>query len=272
MKDIFATIGKILGLCFAALVIGFTAWLTYLLAARLIPGNSILQAMTVILFDGGSLTWFVLFLSQAKGTMQWAIAAIGFAIGLVGAVIMAGGELLLGQELVYLEDTTSIGWILVTTVIVAALAHASLTYAFHFADPATHNRIENAQKISTVTEKAYQTARAEIDRQAEDMGRDLAASLIYEARAQLSAAALPHLRRGSEIEAKAVEKDQVVIPGNSKLYDDPGLGEKLASFFSRNGNGGKPRAYAVEAETVAEARQRPANPTTGGGEKAPPPE
>jgi len=199
MKDIFGAIGKILGLCFAALVIGYTAYLTWLLAARLVPGNTVLQAMTIVLFDGGALIWFTLFLTQAKGTLQWAIAGIGFAIGLIGAIIMAGGELILGQSLVTLEDTTQIGWILIATNIVAALAHATLSYAFHFSDPATHNRIENAQKISKVTEKAYQNARAEIDRQAEDMGRDLATSLVYQARAELAAAALPHLRRGSQI-------------------------------------------------------------------------
>lgn len=215
MKDILGTIGKILGLCFAALVIGYTAYLTYLLAARLVPDNTILQAMTVVLFDGGALIWFTLFLTQAKGTAQWAIAGIGFAVGLVGAVIMAGGELILGQSLITLEDTTQIGWILIATTIGAALAHASLTYAFHFADPGTHNRIENAQKISKVTEQAYQNARAEIDRQAEEMGRDLASSLIYQARAELSAAALPHLRRGSQIETATAEgvRGVEVIPG-----------------------------------------------------------
>ncbi len=214
MKDILSAIGKILGLCFGALVIGFTAWLTYLLAARIIPDNTILQVMTVVLFDGGALIWFVLFLTQAKGTAQWALAGIGFAIGLIGAVIMAAGELLLGQSLVLLEDTSSIGWLLVATVIVAALAHASLTYAFHFSDPATKNRIENNQKISLVVEEAYKTARAEIDRQTADMGRDLAASLVYQARAQLAAAALPHLRKGSEVETATAEafRGGLVIP------------------------------------------------------------
>lgn len=219
MKDISGSIGKILGLLFATLVIGFTAYLTYLLAARLVPGNTILQAMTVVLFDGGALVWFILFLTQARGTWQWAIAGVGFAVGLLGAVIMAGGELLLGQSLVDIGDTTKIGWILIATTVGAALAHATLSYAFHFADPETHNRIENAQKVSKVVGQAYKTARAEIDRQAEDMGKDLAASLVYEARAQLGAAALPHLRRGGDIETAALESHSGGAILNAKARD-----------------------------------------------------
>lgn len=212
MKDIFGAMGKIIGLVFGALVIGYTGYLTWLLAARLVPGNTILQAMTLALFDGGALVWFVLFLTQARGTMQWAIAGLGFAIGLIGAVIMAAGELILGQQLVIVEDNTQIGWILIATVIVAALTHATLTYSFHFSNPDTHNRIENAQKISSVKEKAYATARAEIERMAEDMGKDLASSLVYQARAELAAQALPHLRRGANIESGTAETRRGLFP------------------------------------------------------------
>lgn len=221
MREIGAVIGKILGLVFGALVIGFTAWLTYLLAARIIPDNPILQAMCVILFDGGALIWFILFLTQAMGTAQWAVAGVGFAVGLVGAVIMAGGELLLGQSLVVLDNTEEIGWILVSTVIVAALCHATLTYAFHFTEPAVWNRIENNQRISKVQEKAYQTGRAEIDREAESMGKDLAASLVYQARAELAAAALPHLRTGASIESATAEAltSGLVIPAGPARGD-----------------------------------------------------
>lgn len=206
MKDILGWIAKIIGLIFAVLVIGFTSWLTYLLAARLIPDSPILQAMTVILFDGGALTWFFLFLTQARGTAQWGIAGIGFAVGLIGAVIMAGGELILGQQLIVLDDSTRIGWLLITTVIVAALAHASLTYAFHFSSPEVKNRIENEQRVSKVIEAAYKDARAEIDRQSQSMGAEVAESLLYEARAQISAAALPHLRRGATLESRTAEQ------------------------------------------------------------------
>ena len=169
MKDILATVGKIGGLVFAALVIGFTSWLTWLLAKRLIPDSTVLQFMTLALFDGAALVWFIQFITQAKGTLQWAISGIGFLVGLAGAVIMAGGELILGQSLVVVEDPTTMGWVLVSTVIVAALAHASLVYAFHFTDPSVKNRIENAQQVSKAIEKAYGDARQEIERHTQEL-------------------------------------------------------------------------------------------------------
>ena len=205
MKDIFGVVGKILGLVFAAAVIGYTAYLTFLLAQRLVPGNTILQVMTIVLFDIGALTWFILFLTVARGTVQWAIAGLGFIMGLGGAVVMAGGELILGQQLVAVDNVEQIGWILVSTTIAAALVHALLSYLFHLTEPSVWNKIENNQKIAAVQEKAYQSARAEIDRQADDMGRDLAASLVYQARAELAAAALPHLRTGAQIETRTAE-------------------------------------------------------------------
>ena len=222
MKEIGAVIGKISGLVFAAAVIGYTAYLTYMLAQRLVPGNTILQAMTIVLFDIGALVWFVLFLTQAMGTAQWAIAAIGFIMGLGGAVVMAGGELILGQQLVQVDNVEEIGWILVSTTIAAALTHALLSYMFHLAEPAVWNRIENNQKISKVQEKAYENARAEIDRQAETMGSDLAASLVYQARAQLKAAALPHLRSGAQIETNTAESlsTGLVIPAGESHRQD----------------------------------------------------
>lgn len=208
MKDIGVMLGKILGLLFAMLIIAYTSMLTLQLAQRLTPENPILQYMTLILFDGAALVWFIQFITQAKGTMQWATAGLGFLVGLLGAIIMAGGELILGQSLVVMDDPTRIGWVLVATVIIAALAHATLIYAFHFTDPEVKNRIENSQKVSKVIEQTYQDARLEIDRQAEVMGKQLAASLVYEAQTQLRMAALPHMRRAAQIEEHALEGER----------------------------------------------------------------
>ena len=228
MKDIAGTVGKILGVVFAALVIAYTAYLTYMLAARLVPGNTIMQAMTVVLFDLGALCWFVLFITQAKGTAQWAISAIGFLMGLGGAIVMAGGELILGQSLVIVDNVQEIGWVLVSTTIAAALVHAFLSYMFHLADPQVWNRIENSQRISKVQEKAYEAGRAEIDRQAAEMGSDLAQSLVYEARAQLQAAALPHLRTGATVESKVEETKR----GGLVIPEGPSLGERITQIIT----------------------------------------
>ena len=218
MKDIFATVGKITGLIFAALVICFTSWLTWLLAARLIPDNTILQFMTIALFDGGALIWFIQFITQAKGTMQWAVAGIGWVIGLAGAVIMAGGELIMGQQLVTLDDPTTLGWVLVATVIVAALAHAVLIYTFHFVEPAVKNRIENAQQVSKAIEKAYGDARQEIERNAQELTESLRQSVMFEAQQQIGAQTAAHIRGAGLLAARTGEtlRGGVVIPAQAR--------------------------------------------------------
>ena len=223
MKDIFATIGKIGGLIFAAAVIGFTSWMTLNLAGRLIPGNTILQAMVLVLFDVGAFVWFVQFLTQARGTVQWAIAGIGFVVGIVGTVIMTAGELVLGQSLVVLDDPTKLGWILVSTVIVAALAHAVLIYAFHLVEPATLNRIENAQEVAKAVGKAYKDTRGEIERNSDELTAALRASVLFEAQQQIASATAAHIRGAGLLASKAGEamRGGVVIPGQARDLDRP---------------------------------------------------
>ncbi|MFZ6029636.1 MAG: hypothetical protein ACOYYS_18130 [Chloroflexota bacterium] len=205
MKDIFTTIGKVLGWCFAATVILYTSLLTWQLAGRIVPGNPVAQAMTLVLFDVAALVWFIQFITQARGTLQWALSAIGFLVGLGGAIIMAGGELVLGQQLVQIEDPTQIGWVLLSTVVVAALAHATLTYFFHATDPAVKNRIENAQEVSKAVERAYADARSEIARNVDSLVAGLRDSVLYEAERQIAASTAMHIRNGHRLEAKIGE-------------------------------------------------------------------
>ena len=235
MKDIFGVVVKILGLVFAAAVIGYTAYLTFLLAQRIVPDNTVLQFMTIVLFDFGAAVWFFQFIATSKSAAQWAIAGLGFAMGLGGAVVMAGGELILGQKLVVVDNLEQIGWILVSVNIAAALVHALLSYMFHLAEPSVINRIENSVKIASVQEKAFKAARAEIDRQADDMGKDLASSLVYQARAELAAAALPHLRKGAQIETQAAEAmtSGLIIPPAPRQDATPAAGLAMPRWPKR---------------------------------------
>jgi len=202
MSQIGKAIGKVLMLVFACATIAFTSWMTLLLAQRMIPTNTILQFMTLILFDAAALIWFITFVTQATGTWQWAVAGIGFGVGLIGSIIMAAGELVLGQQLVVVDDPTRLGWVLVSTVIVAALMHASMIYAYHFLDPSVKNRIENAQKVSEAVEHAYKDARNQIDYKMDELTAKLVDSVMFEAEQQLSLLTAGHLRRGNDLGTK----------------------------------------------------------------------
>lgn len=217
MGNIMKVVGKILMAIFFAVVIAFTSWMTLLLAQRMIPGNTILQFMTLSLFDVAAFVWFVSFVTQAKGTTQWAVSLIGFGIGIIGSVIMAAGELILGQKLVVLDDPTRLGWILIMVVIVAALAHALLTYAFHFSDPHMRNRIENEQKVAEAIEYAYKDAREQIEKEMDNLTKDLVESVMFDARQQLSQVTAGHIRRA---QLAASNKQTVInVPAGASVPD-----------------------------------------------------
>lgn len=215
MKDIAGNVGKMLGYLFAALVIGYTATLTYMLAGRLVPGNLFLQIMTVALFDGAALVWFIMFVTQAKGTSQWAMALVGWVVGLIGAVIMVAGELILGQKLVVFSDPSRLGWVLITTVIIACVVHVTLVYLFHLADPTVRNRIEIAQKVSEKIERAYNDARKEIDRQQDQLTAGLSESIFADARQVLENVTALNIRSKNRKEQsnREIVRDATIIPG-----------------------------------------------------------
>lgn len=162
MKKIMAGIAKVMSFVFAAIVILYTSFLTWQVAQRLVPDNVVAQVMTVLLFDFAALIWFSVFLFGAKGLWQWVVAGLGFIGSLIGTVIMAGSELILGQNLVALENPEQLGWIVILTVIVACLVHVVLTYAYHLLDPETLNNIENMQIAAEHRQAAYNEARAHI--------------------------------------------------------------------------------------------------------------
>lgn len=215
MKNIFGSVGKYLGYLFAALIISYTATLNFQVAGRLVPGNLFMQAMTVALFDVAALVWFVMFITQARGTAQWAFALIGWLVGLIGAVILAGGELILGQNLVVFSNPERLGWILIATVIVACITHVLLTYLFHLNDPAVKNRIEIGQKVAEKIARAHEDARNELDRNSAALTAGIKDSVLSWANQVLEAETAVHIRDKNRQQGKNQEiiRDATIIPG-----------------------------------------------------------
>jgi hypothetical protein len=166
--------------------------------------------MTVMLFDGAAIVWAITFVTQAKSTSQWAFAAVGFVIGLLGAVLMAAGELILGQNLVTFNDPTRLGWILITAVITACVTHVTLIYLYHFADPMVKNRIEIQQKIASKIEQAHVDARNLLDRETSQLTAGIRDSVIEAAKQLLE----------GEIGIHVKERNKRAVD-NSKLTGEP---------------------------------------------------
>lgn len=186
MKNIFSQMAKVVSFIFAAIVIAYTTYLTWLVAQLLVPDNVPAQVMTVLLFDFAALVWFSAFLFVAKGIWQWVFSGIGFLLSLAGTVIMAGAELVLGQKLVVLDNPEQLGWIVILTVISMCLVHVVLTYAFHFSDPDTINHIENMQVAAEHRAEALKEARALIPEKAKESARLIINSAQNEIMAEMT--------------------------------------------------------------------------------------
>lgn len=86
MKDIWTTIVKYAGYGFGALVIAFTAWQSYSLVFA-VTSNQLESLIALVLFDIGTLYWFLVALKEAEGKLQLALAFAMFFLSL-GLVIL----------------------------------------------------------------------------------------------------------------------------------------------------------------------------------------
>jgi hypothetical protein len=224
MKDIGVWIGKAITLLFATLIIFYTASLTFMVAGRLLPGNLLMQVMTVVLFDVAAIIWFLTYITQARSTSQWAISLIGFGIGLLGTVTMAAGELILGQQLVVFNDPSRLGWILITCVIVACLAHVTLVYLYHFTDPVTKNRVDMQQQVAAKIAQANKEAIQMLEAETTSLARAYRDTVIEHAKQIMEGEIGVNIKERNK---KALDNAKIngTPPVISGIARDPGPGD-----------------------------------------------
>lgn len=218
MQKIGKFVGQALIIAFAAVIIAYTSALTFVLAARIVPDNMILQAITVILFDGAAFVWFILFISRANSVAQWGIAGLSWILSIMGVAVMAGGELAFSQSLFTVDEPEKLGFILVIAVIAAAIYNATMVYIFHLVDGEVWQSIENRIAVAAAMGEAYKTARAEIEsggnEQIKAITADLITAVTEEARQTIASKASAHRRAAQE----AIILDAPVRPANARQY------------------------------------------------------
>jgi DNA integrity scanning protein DisA with diadenylate cyclase activity len=126
---------------------------------------------------------------------------------------------------------------LVIVTISAALAHATLIYAFHFLDPTTRQRIELEQRVSAATERGYDNAHQQLERMSDQLTEQLVESVLYQARQQIGAQTAHHLRQGDRMTAVTGSHPVVDLPARDAAPRT--LGAPPAVAISGNGNGHK---------------------------------
>lgn len=82
MKHLMSGVVNLLGALFGVLVLSFTGYQTWMLLFE-VSQNAIVATIGLILFEGGTIYWWSIFKSEAKGIMQMALSLLLFVFGLL---------------------------------------------------------------------------------------------------------------------------------------------------------------------------------------------
>ncbi len=184
MKKIMPNIAAIFFTLFGAGVIVLLASYTFQALAHIFPGNFVAQGMGMILFDIAAIAWLGAFIYLCKSVSQYAIAFIGFALGLAGTLGMVAIEVMLGgQQMIAPPDWVNAA--LIYGFIGSAVAHVILFYAYKIAAPEISADISLGIETANITEEAMKQAEAALLAQRNALGGIIAPRLINDVKRNL---------------------------------------------------------------------------------------
>jgi len=148
--------GFLIGMFFLVISLTFSA------LGRIFPDNFTNQIVGLVLFDLAALCWGLAFVFQSESTSQYAIAAIGFLVGLAGTFVMIASEVMLSAEgLAQAPDW--LGRALTYTFIGASALHLSLGYAHAATAPDVDAQIRLGASQAEITSEAIRQAEQELE-------------------------------------------------------------------------------------------------------------
>lgn len=230
---------------FGLVIIAFTAWRTYHLLTFTNPGDPIATGLGLVLFDLGALVWLRLYLKDASGGPQRAVALGGTIADLVLTIVAVVADLIIAGTLIDRPEWIGLGALV--TISLATAANVVLLYLYHLASPDVLR--ENAQRD---IDDAHQAADHRIEQETAKEIEKLAPAIAREAAQARGDAWLQQKRQTYGLGA----------PVRKPVIVDNRTGEQLQPLeapIASGTNGHKAAtAYAVTA---------PKGPTRGPGSK-----
>lgn len=171
--------------------------------SRIFPTNVVIQWASLIIFDGGALVWFMVFLFLAEGTAQRGTALSGAVLDLIGAGAIAFAEVFTsGSSFVALDPEMVSGLQVVVTYAIPlwTISNVVLTYIFHVSSPAMTQQMKAREAQDKILEQSFYMLNRKMgtisqglaDRMSEDMVQNILAEMnIPNLPARRSRAALP---------------------------------------------------------------------------------
>ncbi len=186
-NNLLGFIGKLAFYAMTIVLLVLMANYTMSFVARIFPDDWIKQWGSLVLFDVGAVTWFVLFLLVAEGVGQRGTSLVGGVVDLLGGIILAGAEVF-GAGVSVTNDAAMSAWLgeVATWVLFIWLGvNIALTWLFHIVAPGTQQDMAIRNIQDDATAKALKMAENKVNAVAAQIADELSDSVYMNAMAQL---------------------------------------------------------------------------------------
>lgn len=235
MKQIFAGVGKIVLFIFTVAVIGLMALLSYETLGRVYPDDPIKQIYGLVLFSGGTLAWFVIFMFASRSG-QRPLALTLFVTSLVGEIVYSAADVFMGGQN-WVTVSPRMGEYVLWTFIAMTFAHGVGLYVHFILEPDKIAMIEIETMQDRATEEALKKANQMVEHKIDQMAAILANRTFINVLSGLSlplppevvdatAVITPAPRETAQLEAgKTVEfgGQTVIVPESDSVNVEDGL-------------------------------------------------
>lgn len=183
MKQVFSGAGHIVLAIFTVAIIVFMAIMNYQTLGRVFPDDPSQQLWGMVLFTGGTLCWFTIFLLASRG-FQRPIALVMFFLSLGGEVLYSAADVIMGGQK-WIEQTPALGTYVIYSFIFLTFAHGLALYIHFFVKPEVWASVDLEAIEDSVKKMAQERAAELINLRIEPMADQLAARVTNSVYANL---------------------------------------------------------------------------------------
>lgn len=199
MKVITKGIGLIILAVFSVAVIALMALMNFETLGRIYPTDPMKQVWGLVLFTGGTLSWFATLLWGSRG-FQRPLAAVLFGLSLLGEIVYAAADTFMGGQN-WVAVNPNMGMYVLWTFIGMTFAHGLGLYMHFFFMPEVQTQIEMESLEDDAQNKSLARAQEKMTGMLEGVADQLSQRTVNAALSNLRLPILPDLI----IDAKSVD-------------------------------------------------------------------
>ena len=166
-------ISKILFYMVAAVLVLWTASLTYAFISTALPNQPVTRYFALVVFDVGMVSWLMIFMFGAEGIAQRGIAFLLSLFDLVGVGMMVYAEIFLGGQTL-VASTGNIGLYALYAVVIWTIINLVGVWAYHYTEPENLKRMKIRGTQDKLLAKSLEKLERKIDAISDDVSDQLA--------------------------------------------------------------------------------------------------